>query len=161
GNVATSGTVTVNDTPPAGLTITGVTGTGWTCTGNAFPCTRSDALNAGSSYPAITVTVTVAGNAAATLTNTATVSGGAAGKTANNSASDGTTITPAMTIRALTTTATVEQGGTATYNFTVVVQPGVTTPVNITCTDPALFSICQMMPTTVGVGTTAVSMDAI
>jgi len=72
-----------------------------------------------------------------------------------------TTILPAITITAQTTTATVEQGGTANYNFTVVVQSGVTTPVNITCTDPAALSICQMMPTSVATGTSPVAMEVI
>jgi uncharacterized repeat protein (TIGR01451 family)/fimbrial isopeptide formation D2 family protein len=161
GNGATSGTVTVSDPMPSGLTAPSVSGTGWTCPGNLFPCTRSDALAAGASYPDLTLTVTAAGNAPATVTNTATVSGGGEINTANDSSSDVTTITPAITITAQTTTATVEQGGTANYNLTVVVQSGVTTPVNITCTDPAALSICQMMPTSVATGTSPVAMEVI
>src|SRR5204863_1107849 len=53
------GTVTVTDTPPTGLTITGLSGTGWSCTLGTLSCTRSDALAAASSYPAITADVTV------------------------------------------------------------------------------------------------------
>jgi len=60
GGAATSGTVTVSDTIPAGLTATAISGTGWSCTQPAGPCTRSDALNASASYPAITLTVNVA-----------------------------------------------------------------------------------------------------
>ncbi len=91
----TSGTVTVTDTLPAGLTATAIGGTGWSCTLGTLTCTRSDALAAGSSYPAITLTVNVAGNAPASLTNTATVSGGGQTNTANDSASDPTTIATA------------------------------------------------------------------
>ena len=90
GTAATSGTVTVSDTIPAGLTATGMSGTGWTCSGTS--CNRSDALAANGSYPAITVTVTVAANAASSVTNTATVSGGGETNTANDTASDVTTI---------------------------------------------------------------------
>ena len=86
----TSGTVTVTDTLPAGLTATAIGGTGWSCILGTLTCTRSDALGAGASYLAITVTVNVASNATASLTNQASVSGGGSA-TAN--ASDPTTIT--------------------------------------------------------------------
>ena len=100
GFAATSGTVTVTDTLPAGLTATAISGTGWTCVLGTLTCTRSDALAAGASYPAITLTVNVANNAAASVTNTANVSGGGQTNTANDSASDATTINqlPDLTI---------------------------------------------------------------
>ena len=72
-----SGTVTVTETPPPGLTITALSGTGWTCTVATRICTRSDALAPGASYPGITVTTSVGASVAAgTVTNTAVVSGG-------------------------------------------------------------------------------------
>ena len=89
---STSGTVTVTDTIPSGLTATNIAGNGWSCTQPAGPCTRNDSLAAGASYPPITVTVTVASNAAASVTNTAAVSGGGDANTGNNSASDPTAI---------------------------------------------------------------------
>src|SRR5712691_2315366 len=95
GGAATSGTVTVSDTIPAGLTATAMSGTGWSCTQPAGPCTRSDALAAGASYPAITLTVNVASNAPASVTNTATVSGGGETNLSNDAASDNTVINPA------------------------------------------------------------------
>ncbi len=96
GNAPTSGLVTVSDTLPTGLTATGVTGSGWSCSGGATPtCTRSDALAASASYPPITLTVNVAANAPANITNTATVSGGGDTNAANNTASDPTLVAPA------------------------------------------------------------------
>jgi uncharacterized repeat protein (TIGR01451 family) len=89
----TTGTVTVVDTLPAGLTATAISGTGWTCVLGTLTCTRGDALAAAASYPAITVTVNVANNAPASVTNTATVSGGGETNTGNDTASDPTTIT--------------------------------------------------------------------
>jgi hypothetical protein len=74
GGALSSGTVTVSENPPAGLTVTSMSGQGWDCTGNS--CTRSDQLAGGSAYPAIVVLATVAGDASASLTNQATVSGG-------------------------------------------------------------------------------------
>ena len=93
GNHASSGTVTVVDTLPGGLTATNLTGSGWSCTLGTLTCTRSDALASATSYPAITLTVDVAGNAAAMVTNNATVSGGGETNTGNDSASDPTNIT--------------------------------------------------------------------
>ena len=92
---ATSGTVTVTDTLPSGLTLVSLAGTGWTCT--AGTCTRADALASGSSYPAITATVNVATAATSPQVNSVTVSGGGS---ANATATDSTTITtvPALSI---------------------------------------------------------------
>jgi len=92
GSHSTSGTVTVVDSLPAGLTATDMIGSGWSCTLATLTCTRNDVLAGSTSYPAITVTVNVAGNAAAMVTNNATVSGGGETNTANNSASDPTTV---------------------------------------------------------------------
>ena len=88
----TSGTVTVTDTLPSGLSATAISGTGWSCTLSSLTCTRTDALASGSSYPAITVTVQVSGTAPSSVTNTATVSGGGDTTPGNNTASDPTTI---------------------------------------------------------------------
>ena len=95
GSAPTSGTVTVTDTLPAGLTATGISGTGWACVLATLTCTRSDALGAGASYPPITLTVTVSLVAPASVTNSVSVSGGGETNTSNNSATDPTTINAA------------------------------------------------------------------
>jgi uncharacterized protein (TIGR03437 family) len=87
GTGSTSGTVTVTEIVPAGLTLVSMSGTGWNCS-DAI-CTRNDALNRGASYPPITVTVNVADNAPALVLNAVTVSGGGAWATGD---SDLTTI---------------------------------------------------------------------
>ncbi len=88
GTATTSGTVTVTETAPTGLTATAIAGIGWTCTQPSGSCTRSTALGASSSYPAITFTVNVASNAPASVTDTVAVSGGGETNTSNDSASD-------------------------------------------------------------------------
>jgi len=70
----TSGTVTVTEILPGGLTLVSMSGTGWSCSGDS--CTRSDALAAGSSYPPVTVTVNVAADAPSQVVNEVSVSGG-------------------------------------------------------------------------------------
>ncbi|MFI1718017.1 hypothetical protein [Streptomyces litmocidini] len=88
----TSGTVTVTDTLPAGVTPTAASGTGWNCSvsGQTVTCTRTDALAAGSSYPTITVTANVTTSAPCAFSNTATVSGGGSASASDN---DPTTVT--------------------------------------------------------------------
>jgi uncharacterized repeat protein (TIGR01451 family) len=91
GGAATSGTVTLTDTLPSGLTATAISGgTDWSCALSTLICTRSEVLPAGGSYQAVTVTVTVAAGASALLTNKASVWGGSSATTAN--ANDSTTI---------------------------------------------------------------------
>jgi hypothetical protein len=83
------GTVTVTDPMPAGMTATGASGSGWTCTiGSTVTCSRSDPLAANTSYLAINVTGMLASNAGPFITNTATVSGGGDNTPGNNSWSD-------------------------------------------------------------------------
>jgi uncharacterized repeat protein (TIGR01451 family) len=86
----TTGTVTVVDNLPNGLTSVTASGTGWDCdpgagttfttagptSGTSFTCTRSDALAGGQSYPAINVDFTAPNDNCATIRNTASVSGG-------------------------------------------------------------------------------------
>jgi uncharacterized repeat protein (TIGR01451 family) len=87
---ATSGAVTVTDTVPAGLTATGISGTGWACTLSSLTCNRADTLAPGSGYSDITITVNV-GTTTGTVTDQATVSGGGSPMA---TASDPTTIGP-------------------------------------------------------------------
>jgi uncharacterized repeat protein (TIGR01451 family) len=81
----TSGTVTVTETLPSGLTLVSMAGSGWACA--SFACTRGDALGPGMNYPAITVTVNVSATATSPQVNQVSVSGGGS---ATASASDST-----------------------------------------------------------------------
>ncbi len=75
---ATSGEVTVSETPPAGMTLVSMAGPGWTCSRGGHNCSRSDSLNGGASYPPITMTVNIPANAGPLQFNSLTVSGGGA-----------------------------------------------------------------------------------
>ncbi|MGC4055506.1 MAG: M12 family metallopeptidase [Paludibaculum sp.] len=87
GGASTSGLVTVTETVPAGMTLTGMSGSGWSCTTNV--CTTSTALAASASYPVILANVSISGSAATALTNQVSVTGGGAG---SGLVSDPTTI---------------------------------------------------------------------
>ncbi len=80
GTAATSGTITVSDPLPGGLTINSASGSGWTCNvaGQTVTCTTPFVLVAsGGAAPVITINVTPDASAnGQSLTNTATASGG-------------------------------------------------------------------------------------
>ena len=123
GNAATagitSGTVTVTEILPTGMTLLAMSGRGWTCGAPTVPaCTRSDALSGGSSYPAITVTVNVSPAAAAQLTSRVSVSGGGA---ATIGAEDFTLLTqaPALSITKTHSGSFTQGQAGAAYTVTV------------------------------------------
>jgi uncharacterized repeat protein (TIGR01451 family) len=86
----TSGTVTINDTLPVGVTPISATGTGWACSiaSQTVSCIDSTVLAAQSSYPPITISASVLPTAPSTITNTAIVSGGGEVNLANDTATD-------------------------------------------------------------------------
>jgi CSLREA domain-containing protein/uncharacterized repeat protein (TIGR01451 family) len=131
-----AGAVSVIDTLPAGLTATGMAGTGWACTVGTLTCTRNDSLASNASYPVITMMVSVAANAAASVTNVVTVSGGGELNTANDSFMDVTTITvpPDFTLAIAPPSIAVKAGQTAQYGITV-------TPVNNAFMNPIAFTV--------------------
>jgi uncharacterized repeat protein (TIGR01451 family) len=92
GSAPTSGTITVTDTLPAGLSFVamGSGGVGWTCSamGQTVTCTSSAVIAAGASGSPITIHVAVAANAVPAVTNVAQVTGGnePAANSGNNSA---------------------------------------------------------------------------
>ena len=149
GSSASSGVVTVTETPPAGLTVTALAGAGWTCTvaTPASTCTRSDALAPATSYPDIIVTTSVgAGVAAGTVTNTAVVSGGGDTNNGNNTATDPTVITspvggPDLSLLKTPSAGSVAPGQTITFTIRVMNVGDAPTSGTITVTEtppPAL-----------------------
>jgi uncharacterized repeat protein (TIGR01451 family) len=138
----TSGTVTVTDTLPTGLTPTADnsgTVNGWTYSvnGRTITATRGDALASGDHYPDLVLTVAVAANAPASVTNTATVSGGGELNTANDRADDPTTIVQVADLVITKSHAGDFTQGDATDTYKVVVSnsgPGPTSG-TVTVTD--------------------------
>jgi uncharacterized repeat protein (TIGR01451 family) len=75
GPQSASGTITVSDTLPSGLSYVSASGTGWACSaaGSVVTCTNAGPVANGVTMNAITVTVSVASGAVPSITNTATV----------------------------------------------------------------------------------------
>ena len=115
----TSGTVTVNDTLPLGLTPTNASGTGWSCAiaSQTVSCVDANVLAANSFYPSITIIANVAPTAPSTVTNTALVSGGGEINLSNDSATDIATVVSVADL-SVTNTASpdpVAAGSSITY----------------------------------------------
>lgn len=142
GPAATSGTVTVRDTLPIGLTARGLTGNGWNCDLGSLTCTRSDALAGNttgtvSSYPPIALSVDVAVNASTPLTNLVAAFGGGELNTANDGSSDPTVVIQFPNLQIVKNHfGSFAQGQTgATYNLEVENIVGVPTIGTVTVTD--------------------------
>jgi uncharacterized protein (TIGR03437 family) len=119
----TSGTVTVTETVPAGLTLVSMAGSGWSCSGST--CTRTDALNAGLSYSPISVTVNVAPDAPSQVLNQVTVSGGGAPAAG---VSDSTTIVGAPVSCTYTVTPSLLTAAFSGGSLTATIQTGAACP---------------------------------
>lgn len=147
----TSGTVTVGDLIPSGLTIVGLTGNGWNCSAAVGICTRNDALNPGGSYAPITVTVNVKPNATSPQNNVATVVGGGAnGATVTDSTNiTGTqnpNVLPSLSITK-THVGNFTAGGIGTYTLTVSNAANASptnAPVTVTDTLPPGLTLISM-----------------
>jgi len=88
-------TVTVTELPPTGMSVSSMSGNGWSCSGNS--CTRTNVLPAGQSDPTIDVSVNISNDGPSQLTNQVTVAGGGAAMTGTQ---DLTVLTaPATTIQ--------------------------------------------------------------
>lgn len=139
GRVATTGTVTVTDTIPSGLTPVSAGGSGWTCSlaGQTETCTAATVLAANASYPPLIVTVNVPPNATGSISNTATVSVPGEVITSNNSATDTVTIsgTPDLTIAKSHLGAFTQGEQNAAYTLTVSNVGGTPSSGAVTVTD--------------------------
>ncbi|HKV98874.1 MAG TPA: hypothetical protein VJN96_03570, partial [Vicinamibacterales bacterium] len=93
GVAPTSGTVTVSDDVPVGLTPATASGAGWSCSISSqhVQCSRGDSLGPGTVYPEIDLLCQVANNAT-DIVNVATVTGGGDQTPNDNSGSDTTHI---------------------------------------------------------------------
>src|SRR5207253_2134857 len=150
GGSATSGTTTVTDTLPAGLTPTAASGTGWSCgiAAQTVTCTSTDVVGSNGSFPAISITVNVGQTATASLTNTATVSGGGEINTANDSASDGTNVVSRadIAVAKIASSGSVTVGSNVDFTVTVTNNGPSDATVQITDQLPAGLTFVSATP---------------
>jgi uncharacterized repeat protein (TIGR01451 family) len=158
GTVDTTSLITMNDSLPAGLTATAISGLNWNCTIAPLQCTRGDVLFAGTSFEPITLTLNVASNTAAQVINTAMVSGGSETNTANNTASDVTQVDAVLLMSAQTANLSVAAGSSTGTTLNVNYN-GTLGAVIFTCSGLPAASTCAFNPTSVTVaGATPVTL---
>ena len=120
-----TGTATVTDVLPTGLTFVSGTGTGWSCSaaGQTVTCANSAAsIAVGADLPTLTLNVAVSGSAAASVQNTATVSHPMFDGTGSNQAATDTVTVLRSNLSTSTKTAnvaTVNPGDAVRYTITL------------------------------------------
>ena len=140
----TSGTTTVANTLPAGVTGASGSGTGWSCgapAGGVITCTSTSSIASGGSYPALTFSMTAPADGAS-ISDSATVSSPNDANGGNDSDSVSTTVTP---VTDLEVTKSGPGGVTSGQNvvYTIVVQnngPSQATGVVVSDPTPANLS---------------------
>jgi uncharacterized repeat protein (TIGR01451 family) len=158
GTVDTTSLITMNDSLPAGLTATAISGLNWNCTIAPLQCTRGDVLFAGTSFEPITLTVNIASNTAAQVTNTATVSGGSETNTTNNTASDVTQVDAVLLMSTQTANLSVAAGSSTGTTLNVNYN-GTLGAVTFMCSGLPAASTCAFNPTSVtAAGATPVTL---
>jgi len=134
----TSGTTTVVDTLPAGVTGASGSGTNWSCgapSGGTITCTSTDVIASTGTFPNLTFTMTAPPNSG-TASDTATVSNANDSNGANNSATGNTTVN-AVTDLQITKSGPggVTSGQNISYTVTVR-NNGPSTATGVTVSDP-------------------------
>ena len=162
GGVSSSGTITVTDTLPTGLSfVTGsTTGTSWSCSASSqtVTCTSSTVIAAtGSSTFSFNVNVGVAtAPGPNSVTNTAVVSGGGDSNTTNNNASDPTTVvSPDLTVSKSHTPSSFVQGGVGNYLIRVY-----NNTANSTAPTSGMVTVTDTLPSGLSVPAGAVTLTA-
>jgi uncharacterized repeat protein (TIGR01451 family) len=136
---ATSGTVTVNHTLPAGVTGATGTGTGWTCNppaGGVIQCSTTASVANAASFPVLTINMTAPANGGGSITKSATVTSSFDTNGANDSDSVNTTVVSQADLQI---TKNGPNGVTAGQNivYTIsVTNNGPSTASGVTVTDP-------------------------
>lgn len=150
GTAPTTGTITVVDTLPTGLSFVSGTGTGWSCSamGQTVTCTNTGPLAPGDSSE-ITLIVSVGPEAVPSVTNSVTVSTPNDPSPNNNSDDDPTNVTPAIDLVVTKADAPdpVTVGENLTYTITVTNSgPNTATGVTVSDTLPSGVTFVSATP---------------
>ena len=161
GDLASSGTITVTDTLPAGIVPGAATGIGWTCTTAAqvVTCSRTGSIAVHTPLPTITVPVSVGESTASSVANAVTVANTSDTTAANNTASDTTSVTSIADLGTTVTTSAgpYRAGQDITYTITIH-NAGPSSASGVTLSDPIPASAAvQSIATTQGTCTNAVA----
>jgi uncharacterized repeat protein (TIGR01451 family) len=164
GGRATTGTVVLDDTLPAGLGVVSATGDGWTCgvavAANSLHCERGDPLAVGAAFPIVTVLVNVLESAPDTIVNTGVTGGGGEVNLTNDSDDDAVAISSSADVAILKSVApaSTPPGVNVTYAL-VVTNNGPSTAKAVKVSDPlpAGIAFVSVTPATCGLAGTTVT----
>ena len=135
---ATSGTITVTNTVPSGVTGATGAGTGWTCgaqSGSTITCTSTTSIPSSSAATPLAISMTAPANGPAVDTAAVSATTGDP-NTGNNSASASVTITPSADLSVVKTgPASIIAGQSIAYNV-VVTNNGPSSAATVTVADP-------------------------
>ncbi|UBV41692.1 DUF11 domain-containing protein [Deinococcus taeanensis] len=171
GNLISSGTLTLTDTLPAGLTLATASGAGWTCTGTtSLTCTYSGAPLAVNGSTTLTLNVNVPTGITTNIVNTASVTGGGATGTAVSNTDTVTNANLSLSKTASVSSAPLNSNVTYTLTLTntgpgaaagVTVEdilPGsaqlVSADSAVTCVTSSSPVVCTWSPSTITANTT-------
>ena len=122
GAAAATGTITVSDDLPMGLSFTSASGSGWSCAaiGQTVTCTSANPIAIGGTST-INLAVNVAADAPSLVVNQASVACGAPCIATGNPATDPTTITPRSAPVGVVSTPTMTLAGLASLLSSLIV----------------------------------------
>jgi conserved repeat domain/conserved repeat domain/conserved repeat domain len=134
----TSGTITVSNTVPSGVTAATGSGTGWTCgalSGSLITCTSTTAIPSSSS--SLPVVISMTAPASGPAVDNASVSASTADpNTGNNSAPQSVTITPRADVSITKNTSSLGIAGQSMVYTVVVTNNGPSSAAAVSVTDP-------------------------
>ncbi|MBI3939211.1 MAG: DUF11 domain-containing protein, partial [Acidobacteria bacterium] len=158
GSGASSGTITVTDSLPNGLSYVLAQGSNFFCSssGQTVTCTTAGSLPVGASA-GITITVSISDAAVGTVTNSATISGGGDTNSANNTANDPTTVNSPPTTTTTTTSSTTTTTTPSTTTSTTTSSEPSTTSSQTTTSSTESTSTTTATSTTTSTTTTSTS----
>jgi uncharacterized repeat protein (TIGR01451 family) len=135
---ATSGTITVSNTVPSGVTAAIGSGTGWSCgalSGSVITCTSTTSIPASGNAPSLTIAMNAP--ASGTAVDSASVSAVTADPNAgNNTASQSVTVTPRADVSITKNTSSAGIAGQSMVYTIVVTNSGPSTASAVSVADP-------------------------
>jgi uncharacterized repeat protein (TIGR01451 family) len=134
----TSGTTTVSNTLPAGVSAATGSGSGWSCgapSGGVITCTSTAAIASAGTFPTLTMSMTAPSNGGS-VTDSATVSSPNDSNGANNTASASTTVVPQADVSIVKNGPGGVTAGQNVVYTTVVTNNGPSTATGVVVTDP-------------------------
>lgn len=157
GNTASAGAITVSAALPPGLSVSSISGPGWTCDANTVTCTTSTSVAPGTIGTGFVIDLNVSPAASGTLSINLTLSGGGDGNSVNNTTFVLVPIQPAVGITPVSGSQAVAAGQSALFDFLAFPQSTAGT-LTFQCSGLPKGAACAFNPSSVNQLDTQVTM---